>query len=313
MLVWLDHGRVRLVTRRGHDWTERLPRLAARFRQLDAGAALLDGEMVALRSDGTTHFHDLQAALSEGLDGHLFYIAFDLLHLDGWDLRRCALRDRKRLLERAHEWGGYLRYADHVEGSAEALHQEACRLKLEGIICKRADSPYRAGRSATWLKVKCPGREDFAVLGWTPPSGHRQGIGALVLGFYDPEGRLHYAGAVGTGFSDKELLALRAGLEPLRLVQPPFLLAAGDPPDRNIHWIAPNLVAEVEFAGWSGEGRVRHPVFLGLREDQAASEVVMQVPDPEVRRREFRPVRVVSGKISRRPRRRGAVPPVRPE
>jgi ATP dependent DNA ligase C terminal region len=108
-----------------------------------------------------------------------------------------------------------------------------------------------------------------------------------------PEGRLHYAGAVGTGFSDKELLALRAGLEPLRLVQPPSLLVAGDPPDRNIRWIAPNLAAEVEFAGWSGEGRVRHPVFLGLREDQAVSEVVMQVPDPEVRRREFRPVRVV--------------------
>ena len=311
LLVWIDHGHVRLVTRNGHDWTPRMPRLAARFTALHVQTALLDGEMVALRPDGSSHFHDLQAALSAGADGSLFFYAFDLLHLNGWDLRACALRDRKRLLEAVDGWDNAIRYAAHVDGNAEGLRREACRLKLEGIIVKRADRPYRAGRSADWLKVKCLGREDFVVLGWTPPGGSRQGIGALAVGFYDPSGQLHYAGQVGTGFTDKELLALRAQLEAMPSASPTSLLIAGEAPDRSVRWVAPSLVAEVSFTAWSGEGRVRHPVYLGLREDKAASDVVLAVPDPDAPRRATRVVSSNGPAPAARSRWKGAVPPLR--
>ena len=311
LLVWIDRGRIRLVTRNGHDWSPRMPRLAARFAALDVETALIDGEMVALRPDGTSHFHDLQAALSAGADGALFFYAFDLLHLDGWNLQACALRDRKRLLEALEGWNNAIRYAAHVEGNAAGLLQESARLKLEGIIAKRADAPFRAGRSADWLKVKCLGREDLLVLGWTPPGGSRRGIGALAVGFYDPIGNLHYAGQVGTGFTDKELLALHAQLEAMPPVPPVALLVAGDAPDRQIRWVSPSLVAEVSFTAWSGEGRARHPVYLGLREDKAASDVVMAIPDPEAQRRAIQPVGSISSAPATRSRWRGAVPPLR--
>jgi bifunctional non-homologous end joining protein LigD len=153
----------------------------------------------------------------------LFYYAFDLLHLDGWDLRRCALRDRERLLEALDGWGEHLRYAAHIDGNAAALYQEASRLKLEGIICKRTAARYRAGRNAAWLKVKCLGREAFVVLGWTPPGGSRRGLGGLALGFYDPDGNLHFAGALGTGFSDQDLLDVWAHFDALPAARPPSL------------------------------------------------------------------------------------------
>lgn len=311
LLVWVDHGRVRLVTRNGHDWTDRMPRLAARFAALQLGSALLDGELVALRLDGTSSFHDLQSALAAAQDASLYFYAFDLLHLDGWDLRPCALIDRKVALEGLSGWGGRLRYAEHVVDDATALRREACRLNVEGIISKRADAPYRSGRSTGWLKIKCQGREEFVVLGWTPPGGSRRGIGALALGFYDPEGQLHYVGAVGTGFSDRELLALRTRLEPTGLKAPLPLLVAGEAPDRQIRWIEPVLVAELSFTAWSGEGRLRHPVFLGLQEDKAADQVVMAVPDPDATRREIPPVGTVSDKQTVRSRWKGAVPPLR--
>ena len=288
-----------------------MPRLAARFATLDVNAALLDGEMVALRPDGASHFHDLQAALSAGADDSLFFYAFDLLHLDGWDLRACALRDRKRLLEAMAGWDNTIRFADHIDGNAPGLHREAGRLKLEGIIAKRADAPYRAGRSAAWLKIKCLGREDFLVLGWTPPGGSRRGIGALAVGFYDPDGNLHYAGQVGTGFSDKELLALRAQLEAMPSVPPASLLVAGDAPDRHTQWVPPRLVAEVSFTAWSGDGKVRHPVYLGLREDNLASNVVLTVPDPETPRRSVKPVGGTAAAPVAPSRWKGAVPPLR--
>ena len=311
LLVWLDHGRARLVTRNGHDWTARMPSLAARFAALDVETAVLDGEMVALRPDGSSHFHDLQAALSAGADGSLFFYAFDLLHLNGWDLRACPLRDRKRLLEAVDGWDNAVRYAAHIDGNATGLHREAARLKLEGIISKRASAPYRAGRSADWLKIKCLGREEFVVLGWTPPGGSRQGIGALAIGYYDEGGRLHFAGQVGTGFSDKELIALRAQVQEMSEARPPALLLAGDIPDRQIRWVTPSLVAEVSFTAWSGEGRVRHPVNLGLRDDKAAAEVVMPIPDPDAPRRVVKPPRGTRSSPTSQSRWKGAVPPLR--
>jgi bifunctional non-homologous end joining protein LigD len=281
LLVFLDRGTARLVSRNGHDWTQRLPTVAREAAALHPGQALLDTELVALRKDGVSNFGDLQAALSEGKDGKLFLYAFDLLHLDGWDLRPCRLVDRKAVLRDLGSWDGTLRFSEHYEGDAARLRQRACEMGLEGVMCKRADSPYRAGRSTSWVKVKCVGREEFIIIGWTPPQGSRTGIGSLHMGYRDRAGALHYAGGVGTGFSEQVLADLRRRLEPLKAARPAGLVRAGDPPDRAITWVRPEMVGEVQYAAWTGAGRLRHATFLGLREDKPAEEVVRDIPDPE--------------------------------
>lgn len=288
LLVRIENGTVRLITRNGHDWTDRLPTIAAAFAGLKVQTALLDAELVALRDDGISSFPDLQAALSKGQDDTLFCYAFDLLYLNGKDLRPRALRDRKQALEGLAEWGGRLRYSDHVEGQSGTMRRRACELGLEGIVCKRADAPYRAGRGPDWVKLKCQGREEFIVLGWTKPGGSRTAIGALQLGFRDPARRLHFAGGVGSGFTELDLKTLHARLEALAAPPPAGLLYGEAPPEPGVIWVKPDLVAEVQYAGWSGGGRLRHAVFLGLREDKTAREVVRDLPDPAQPRREFR-------------------------
>jgi bifunctional non-homologous end joining protein LigD len=161
------------------------------------------------------------------------------------------------------------------------------------------------------LKIKAIGREDFVVLGWMPPGGSRQGIGSLVLGFYDPLGRMHYVGSVGTGFSDRELLDYSLLCEALSSTPPASLVVAGDQLDRSIRWIRSELIVEVSFTARSGEGRVRHPVYLGLREDKVAPEVVMEVPDPTAERRAVTPVASTSERSVGSSRWKGAVPPQR--
>src|SRR5205823_1914035 len=135
----------------------------------------------------------------------LFFYAFDLLELNGWDLRPCKLIDRKAVLEKLSDWNDMLRLSAHASGNAAELYRNACAMQLEGIVSKKADAPYRAGRSQGWVKVKCLCQDEFIVLGWTPPGGRRTGLGSLHVGYFDPEGRLHYAGGVGTGFSEREL------------------------------------------------------------------------------------------------------------
>ncbi len=265
LLARVDHGEVCLLTRNGHDWADRLPAVAKAVAALGARTALLDGELVALRESGASSFPDLQAGLSDGNDGQLTFFLFDLLHLNGWDLRPCALRDRKQALAGLADWNGMLRYSDHVEGHTAELRRRACGMGLEGIICKRADAPYRPGRGKDWLKVKCQGREELIVLGWTLPGGSRTGLGSLQLGYHDQAGGLHYAGGVGTGFTERELTELRGRLDPVAAEPPTELLVAGEPLEPGIHWVRPELVAEIQFTAWSGAGRVRHPVYLGLR------------------------------------------------
>lgn len=244
---------------------------------------MLDGELVALGADGVSSFSALQRALKSGDGSGLVYYAFDLLHFDGWDLRGCRLLDRKACLEQTISWGGMLRYSGHQVGHAAEMLDNACRMRLEGLVCKQVDAPYRGGRSGAWRKLKCLGREEMVVLGFTPPRGTRAGLGALHLGYWDPAGGLHYAGAVGAGFSAAELTAFRAALETIR-GDPGPVLASEEPIDRTISWVRPTLVVEVQYTAWSGAGRLRHAVFLGLREDKAPEEVVRDVADPGVAR-----------------------------
>lgn len=306
LLVRIAAGRVRLITRRGQDWTARLPAVTALFAPLSGRDALLDGELVALRANGVSSFPDLQDALARGQDRALCLYLFDLLHLDGWDLRPCPLIDRKALLHRLLQplpsWGERLRFSDHIAGQSDAMRRRACALGLEGIVCKREDAPYVPGRGHGWVKVKCQGREEFVVLGWTPPAGSRTGFGSLHVGFYDPAGALHYVGGVGSGFTDRELGPLRTRLEALRAPPPAGLLYGEEPPPRDLTWVRPELVVEVQYLGWSGGGRLRQAVFLGLREDKAAREVVRDVPNPDIARRVLHaasPARIVRPKAAR--------------
>ncbi|WP_048860455.1 DNA ligase D, partial [Acidisphaera rubrifaciens] len=279
LLIRLEGGKVRIQTRNDQDWTARLPTIARAVAELPARAALLDGELVSLRPDGTSSFADLQAALSAHDEARLVFYAFDLLYLDGYDLRACRLDDRKRALAGLSDWKGRLRYSTHATEDADALRGEACRMGLEGIICKRADAPYRAGRGRSWLKLKCVGRDEFIVLGWTPPQGSRTSLGALHLGYHDARGRLHYAGGVGTGFDGPARAALRKALDRRAADGPPSGLVTGTTPvERAIRWVRPELVGEVRYAGWSGAGRLRHAVWLGLRDDKTPAQVVRSPP-----------------------------------
>ena len=288
IIASIDQGQVRLLTRKGLDWTDRMPAVANAFRALDVRTAMLDGELVALRPDGVSSFPGLQTALKAGRDDTLLFYAFDLLHLDGWDLRPCTLVDRKAALQRLSDWSGMLRFSEHVVGSPAEVHTNAGQLGLEGIVCKRAGDPYRAGRGGSWLKVKCGNREELVVLGWTPPAGSRQGFGALHVGYYDPVGRLHYAGGVGSGYAARDLTAIKARLDRIPS-KPPDMLMSGEPLDPSIAWVRPELVIEVQFAGWSGAGRMRHAVFLGIREDKPAQDVIREVADPGSERDGFVP------------------------
>ncbi len=303
LLAWKDGGTVRLVTRNGQDWTAKLPDIARAVGKLKPRTLLLDGELVALRPDGLSSFASLQAALANGGDrGSLYLYLFDLLHLAGWDLRPCGLTDRKAALQPLSDWAGVLRYSDHLTGGAARVRREACAMGMEGIVCKRADAPYRGARSRDWLKVKCQGREEFVVLGWTPPEGSREGLGALHLGFRDEAGHTHYVGGVGTGFSNEELRALARKLARLAALPPEGMLLAGDPPDPAIRWVRQELVVEVQFPAWTGFGRLRHAVYLGLRVDKGGDEVVRDtLPAPAVERLAWVPKVRASGQIVRAP------------
>jgi bifunctional non-homologous end joining protein LigD len=305
-LLVRKHGReVRLITRKGLDWSAKLPEVVRAVARLKPDKLLMDGELVALREDGLSSFANLQAALaSRGGEARkgLFLYLFDLLHLDGWDLRPCQLAHRKAALKPLDAWRGPLRFSDHLEGETPRIRRQACALGLEGIICKRADAPYRGARTRDWVKVKCQGRDEFIILGWTPPAGSRQGLGSLHLGFHDDGGRLHYIGGVGTGFTEKELADLRRRLGRLATTPPEGMLLAGDPPDPLINWVQPELVAEVQYIGWTGFGRLRHATWLGLRQDKGAEEVVRDVPHPEVTRMPFQPKAASSGRIVHAPK-----------
>ncbi len=278
-LLRLEKERAQFLVRSGADWTERFATLAEAAAALPVGwSALLDGEIVVFGPDGGTSFGKLQEALSAG-SRTLSFVAFDLLYLNGYDLRGVALGERKQLLaalladvpDSAH-----IRYADHVVGDGEAFRRQACAFSLEGVVSKRADRPHVARRTRDWLKVRCLERQEFVVGGWTEPRGRRTGFGALLLGASDrPGGALRYVGRVGTGFSESDLRILSELLKPLETSKPPFANPPSGAAVRGVHWVRPKLVAEVAFLERTSAGVLRQPSFLGLREDKQPKEVVL--------------------------------------
>jgi bifunctional non-homologous end joining protein LigD len=280
LLARIEKGSVALLSRRGHDWTQRLPTLSRDLLQLPIKSGMLDGEVVVLGQDGVSDFQRLQNSLEAGSEAACVYFAFDALFIDGYDLRSLPLLRRKQLLSerfavmpRAER----VRFSDHVRGEGAAFFAQACKLGLEGIIAKRADSGYSSGRSKAWLKIKCLHRQEFVVGGYTDPAGSRGYFGALLLGVHEA-GRLVYAGKVGTGFTQQSLKQLAAQMKPLERATPAFDEAPRGPNARGVHWLEPRLVAEVEFAQRTQDGMVRHAAFRGLREDKLQTEVIAERP-----------------------------------
>jgi bifunctional non-homologous end joining protein LigD len=279
-ILW-KHGRdVRLLTRNHKDRTTHYPDLVHPLAPLRRPRSLIaDGEIVAFEGDRTS-FSRLQDRMQNARPSEeliervpVFYYLFDLLWIEGLDLSRVPLRARKAMLLDALPFAEPIRFSEHLDTEGEAAFRAACARGWEGIVAKRADSPYVQRRSRDWLKFKCVNEQEFVVIGWTDPSGTRTGLGALLVGFYDRD-ELRFAGKVGTGFRRQELERLVGRLRRLEAQRPP-IQTKGLPRVR-VHWVRPELVVQVGFAEWTGDGKLRHPRYLGIRDDKAPTEVVRE-------------------------------------
>ncbi len=276
-----DGDHVRLRSRNDLALEGRYPELLAPLAAQEARRFALDGEVVAFDGHATS-FARLAGRGRRPAD--VFLYAFDILWLDGRDLRALPLLTRKRLLREAIRFADPLRYTEHRagagdgdgDGDGEAFYRQACADGWEGLIAKRADSPYAATRSRDWRKLKCEHGQELVIGGATAPRGTREHLGALLLGYYDGVGGLRYAGKVGTGFDRATLADLAERLGRLRVERPPFAGPERLPRTPGITWVRPELVAAVAFTEWTPDGMLRHPRFLGLRDDKAAREVVRE-------------------------------------
>lgn len=277
MLGRISNGTARLLSRNNRDWTHAFPGIARALERLRVKDAWIDGEVVVMMEDGRTSFQALQTAIAGEPSGDLQYFAFDLLYVDGLDLRRVLLGERKAILQKLLKKApANIAYSDHLQVHGRAFLERVCKLGLEGMISKRTDRPFEAGRSASWVKVKCLQRQEMVIGGFTDPVGSRIGFGALLLGVYEPGGKFRYSGKVGTGLNDRTLATLHKRLLTLQLPTPAFYNPPRGAEARRSHWVQPILVAEVAFGEWTNEGTLRHPSFLGLREDKVATEVVRE-------------------------------------
>ena len=283
---------IALLTRKGLDWTHRMPAVAAAIAQLTAKACTLDGEVVVLGPDGNSNFADLQASFQDNAAHPLTYFVFDLLHLNGHNTRDLPLRDRKHLLSQilpssetqSDSSNQVLRLSEDIAGDGPTIFHHACDLHAEGIISKRADAPYRGSRSSDWLKSKCLREQEFVIVGYTLSTEGTDRMGSLLLGYYETTGagkdkasRLIYAGRTGTGFTQKLKRDLLSQLSKLSTPKPSVQkISTAD--RRGALWVKPTLVAQVRFATWTSDNLVRQAAFLGLREDKSPSEVVREEP-----------------------------------
>lgn len=276
MLCRIEGGEARLFSRNRKDWTKSFPDIATAAGSLDVDSAWLDGEVVALTEEGRSSFQRLQNALSMNDETSLVYYVFDIPYLNGSDLRSMPLKDRKAILDKVlQDVRQPLRPSFYREEDVNRFFQEACRLRLEGVIAKRPDSTYSGIRTTSWLKVKCGRRQEMVIGGYTDPGGSRQGFGALHLGVYE-NGQLRYAGKVGTGFDDASLPDLKEKLSSLGQKGAPFFNPPRGAEARRSHWVRPELVAEIAFTEWTDDGTLRHPSFQGLRLDKTATQVIRE-------------------------------------
>jgi DNA ligase D-like protein (predicted ligase) len=270
-IAYKKDDRVRLMSRNRLSLNERYPEVVTALAKQPAAEIVLDGE-VAVVSHGVSRFQSLQRHLLEG-GGTLVYFVFDVLHAGGDDLGRLPLLARKEVLKALVQPNRSIELVDHRAESGEVYLEEACANGWEGLIAKRAAAPYVNGRSKEWLKFKCSKEQELVVGGYTDPQGSRVGFGALLVGYYDDR-KLRYAGKVGTGYDTKLLQSMSKKLEKLGQDDSPF---EGPPPVRkSVHWVKPEMVVQVGFAEWTRDGRLRHPRFLGIRDDKPARKVVRE-------------------------------------
>lgn len=273
-----DGGAPQLRSRRGNRIDASFPELIEALGGLGGPRFAADGEIVAFDGNQTSfarlqarlHLTDAAEIAATGVAVH--YYLFDLTSLEGEDLTRLPLRDRKRLLRRAFDFQDPLRYSAHRNAEGEAYFELACERGWEGVIAKRAASRYRPGRAKDWLKFKCAHGQEFVVGGFTDPQGMRTGFGALLVGYHDGAGPLRYAGKVGTGYDDRTLRGLRERMDALAQDASPFAEPVREP----AHWVRPELVVQVGFTEWTSGGMLRHPRYQGERTDKAASDVVRE-------------------------------------
>lgn len=285
-LAFRDGDQVRLMTRNRKMVSSTYPELVEALGAQQSGDFVVDGEVVAFEN-GQTRFAQLQQRMQQGRPSAdlirsvpVQYYLFDVLWADGTDLRPRPQRERKERLHQLLDFADPLRFTEHRVGDGVEFYQEACRQGWEGLIAKRADAPYQAGRTKDWLKFKCENNQELVIGGFTDPQGTRTGLGALLLGYYDSDGRLVYAGKVGTGFNQQTLHLLHDELSAMVQDRSPF--ERGDlPRERGVHWTRPRLVAQIGFSEWTTDGRLRHPRFQGLRRDKSPAEVIREVPQED--------------------------------
>lgn len=276
LLVAVGDGGARAYTRSGLDWSDRFGGIVDEAASLNVRSALIDGEAVVMDEAGRSSFQALQGAL-KGAPATIDFVAFDLLSLDGEDLTNLPLTERKEKLRAViPEGAAHIRYSDHIVGNGEKLLHSFCEANLEGVISKRADGRYIGSRSGGWLKTKCIKRQEFIIVGWTPSDKSRS-FRSLILGIHD-QGELRYAGKVGTGFNTDELFRLMDLMRPLAQDKPTVKAPRAEV--RGAHWIKPRLVAEIAYTEMTNEGTLRHPSYLGLREDKKAEAVVLETEAP---------------------------------
>lgn len=277
LLGFIKENQVKLMTRGENDWTDKFPEIAASLKRLNLNNAIVDGELVAIDKDNKSNFQLLQNSISEKTSVPLYYYIFDIVYLNNFDLTNVELLERKAILKNIlKNLPDNIRFSDHLVGDGNEIFAHACELKLEGIMAKDAHGKYLQKRSKSWLKIKCQQAQEFVIGGFTKPEGQRKFFGSLLLGYFDASGQFLYCGNVGTGFTEATLKLIYELLQKNISAKMPYINKPRH--FKNVTWVKPTLVAEVEFTEWTSDGSLRHPSFKGIRFDKAAKLVKREEP-----------------------------------